>query len=147
MSCEYMTPSATTGVLEYPPNAPPAVMGTVHATPSVETLERLIGPPTLRVFCRSAFGRLHAVAAVELLLELLLLPPQAATKRLVTMSNPTAAAHLWRRIVWGGWEFFIVSTFRLELWTANQAISQRCWTCRGDLSSAERRLFSVPPRA
>src|SRR6476646_2232112 len=101
-----MTPSATTGVLEYPPNAPPAVMGTVHATPSVETLERLIGPPTLRVFCRSAFGRLHAVVAVVSLLELLL-PPQAATKRLVAMRSPTAAAHLWRRIVWGDREVFI----------------------------------------
>src|SRR3954451_9168279 len=51
MSCEYMTPFAVTGVLEYPPNAPPAVIGTVHATPSVETLSPLIAPPIFRVFC------------------------------------------------------------------------------------------------
>src|ERR1700754_3169383 len=42
MSCEYMTPSSTTGVLAYPPNAPLAVIGTVQETPRVETLERLI---------------------------------------------------------------------------------------------------------
>src|SRR3954465_6706806 len=107
MSCEYITPFSTTGVLEYPPNAPLAVIGSVHATPSVETLARSIGPPTLRVFCRSAFGRFHAEVPVVLLLELLL-PPQATTKTLVTMSSPTLAAHLPRRLARGGWAFFIV---------------------------------------
>src|SRR3954447_15318138 len=114
MSCAYITPFETTGVLEYPPNAPLAVIGSVQATPSVETLERLIGPPTLRVFCRSAFGRFHAVTRVELLLALLP-PPQATRKRLVAMSSPTPAANLpRRRIVWGDRALFIVSS-RVEL--------------------------------
>src|SRR3954452_10062615 len=53
---------------------------------------------------------IHAVVPVVLLLELLL-PPQATTNRLVTMSSPTLAAHLPRRLVRGGRAFFIVFPF------------------------------------
>ena len=93
-----------------PACAPLAVIGIVQATRSVETLERLIGPPTLRVFCRFAFGRFYAVTLVGLLLELLL-PPQATTNRLVAMSSPTPAATLPTRIVLGARAFIIAVPF------------------------------------
>src|SRR6476620_11616887 len=104
-------------------------MGTVQATPRVETLERLIAPPTLRVFCRSAFGRFHAVALDVLLLELLS-PPQAATNRLVAKSKPTPVTHLPRRLIWGRRAFSIVFPF---------ARSSAQWTKRSsiDLGRAE----------
>src|SRR3954447_12487595 len=125
-----MTPFSTTGVLAYPPNAPLAVIGAVHATPRVETLEPLIGPPTLRVFCKSAFGRFHAVAPVPLLLELLL-PPHAARNRLVPRSKPTPATHLVRRLMRGSRAFFIVFLST----ESSRRPSERCWRDGGDLSS------------
>jgi hypothetical protein len=70
----------------------------------------LIEPPTLRVFCRFAFGRFHAVTLVVLLLELLP-PPQATANRLVAMSSPTPAANLPTRIVWGARAFIIAFPF------------------------------------
>src|ERR1700756_4929373 len=62
-SCVYITPPDTTGVVAYAPNAPGALIGSVQATPSVETFDALIGPPTWRVFCRSAPGRLQVASA------------------------------------------------------------------------------------
>src|ERR1700749_824361 len=38
-SCVYITPPTTTGDATYAPNEPAALIGTVHATPSVEALE------------------------------------------------------------------------------------------------------------
>ena len=104
----YITPPDTTGVVEYPPNSVAAVIGSVHATPSVETFDALIGPPTSRVFCRSAPGRLHAVESAEVVCAevvvgtavVLVLPPlpQAATSRLAATSkqNPASRAECMR---------------------------------------------------
>src|ERR1700677_3841228 len=99
-SCVYITPPEMTGVVAYPPNCPVAVIGSVQATPSVETFDALIGPPTSRVFCRSAPGELH-VAESELggaaglggragVLSVLWPLPQAATRQLVVTSKIAA---------------------------------------------------------
>jgi hypothetical protein len=50
------------GVVAYAPNAPAARIGTDQAFFSVATFELLIGPGTLRVFCRSAPGSAHSPA-------------------------------------------------------------------------------------
>src|SRR5882757_1585769 len=74
----------------------------VHATPSVETLEALIGPPTFREFWESAPGRLQVVSAEVVGAGLVLgtavllawLPvPQAAPSRLSAASkqNPRSS--------------------------------------------------------
>ena len=66
-------------MVAYAPNVPDAMIGTVQATPSVETFEELIGPPTSRVFCESApassqlVGRAAAFTVVALLVLLVLL--------------------------------------------------------------------------
>src|SRR4029077_7062612 len=82
-SCQYITPPTTTGVVAYAPKVPVAVSGTVHATPSVPTFEESIGPPTWRVFCRSAPGKRQPPPSLPLdeTVAACLLDPHAATRR------------------------------------------------------------------
>ena len=89
------------------PNAPVALIGTDQTFFSVATFELLIGPGTLRVFCRSAPGSGHspAVAApgFALLPEATLTPGTATA--LTAATTATLVANSLRRlrfdVTWG----------------------------------------------